>query len=210
MIYRTIACFAGRYSHPVRDRLMQMFVSISGAPTTKLALELTEHTSEAAASSSFFADFWSEARTTAGMAPRRDAADLAWRFWKRPGFMGTTLTYEWPEGGRAYLIVDTSYSLHFSLEDFFITPVNPERFECLLDALFVWCAQHGTLAIRCMTMTQGLPPQLLEVLLRKMKPFLLQRFRPSLELPRRISPLGRAKSKSELSDWNTTKILFVG
>ncbi|MGD0901635.1 MAG: hypothetical protein ABR924_01715, partial [Terracidiphilus sp.] len=211
LIYRTAAYFTGRHSYCSRRGRFRKLASILAAPMRKPPFELTEHAPAEAASSSFFADFWAEARREAGMAPRRDAADLDWRFWKRPGPAVSTLTYTWPEGGRAYFIVDTATnpSIH-SLVDFFITPANPQRLECLLDALFVWCARRGALALGFSTMAEGLPPQLLPVFLRKMKPFALRRYGAPTELPRRLSPLGRARSNGTLPAWNATRFLGVG
>jgi hypothetical protein len=210
MIYRIMGCLAGRYSYSARTRLLNALADISEVPLQKASIELMEHSASDAASSSFFADFWTEARMDAGMAPRRDAADLEWRFWKRSGFKGATLTYAWPEGGRAYMIVDTySSPILYSLLDFFITPASPQRLDLLLDALFAWCAQRGALAIRFATSTKGMPAELMEVLYRKMKPFALQRFLPIMDLPRRISPLGRNRTNGVLADWNITEFLAV-
>lgn len=210
LILRAIAGLAGRYSYSARVRLLHAFVSISVVPRRKPSIELIEHTATDAASSKFFTDFWTEARPLAGMAPRRDSGDLGWRFWKNPDFTGSTLTYEWPEGGRAYCIVDThSNPLIYHLADFFITPANTQRLESLLDALFIWCAQRGALALGFLTTPRGLPDQLLDVFLRKMKPFALQRFVPTMELPRRLSPLGKTRTGGVLPDWNTTKFLVI-
>jgi hypothetical protein len=49
----------------------------------------------------------------------------------------------------------------------------------------------------------------MEVLYRKMKPFALQRFLPIMDLPRRISPLGRNRTNGVLADWNITEFLAV-
>jgi hypothetical protein len=210
LIYRTIAHVRGRHSYHVRGGLLHRLASISSVPVRKSPLELKEYAPAEAASSSFFADFWDEARLGAGMSPRRDAADLEWRFWKRPAPAVSTLTYSWPEGGRAYFIVDTATNpAIYALVDFFITPANSQRLECVLDALFAWCARQGALALGFSTTTKGLPPPLLEVFLSKMKPFALRRYGPPLELPRRLAPLGQARNNSVLPDWNTTPFLMV-
>jgi hypothetical protein len=211
LIRRVIDGFADRYSYKARIGLLRTFAAISIAPKRSASLELVEYNAAEAASSSFFADFWSQARREAGMAPRRDIADLNWRFWSHPGFEGTTLTYAWPEGGRAYFILDNTaaHSAVYSIVDFFITPAHPQRLEQVLEALFVWCAQRGALAVNFFVTQRGLPPQLMEVFLRKMRPSPLQRFEPAKELPRRISTLGKARSDGALADWNTTEILMV-
>jgi hypothetical protein len=210
-ICRALADLTGRCSYRARVGLLRASASISAAPKRRPSLEFVEHSAAEAASSRFFADFWTEARREAGMAPRRDAADLEWRFWKHPGFEGSTLTYEWPEGGRAYFILDNTAgdSAVYSLVDFFITPADPRRLDCILDALFVWCARRGALALDFFTTTRGLPPQLLEVFLRKMKPSVMRRVGPEKELPRRVTPLGRARGNGAIADWNATGILMV-
>jgi hypothetical protein len=210
VIYRTIAQVAGRYSHRARVRLARALAAISAVPTPRSSIQFTELPASRAASSTFFADFWTEARTTAGMAPRRDAEDLRWRFWERPGFEGHTLTYTSPGGSRAFFIVATSNPLIFSLVDFFIAPANAPALDSLLEALFVWCAQHGALALKFMTTPKGLPPQWMEVFHCKMKPYALRRLSPPLELPRRLSPLGRSRMGDSLGPWNTTECLVVG
>jgi hypothetical protein len=207
LIYRIMGNLAGRYSYSARTRLLNALAAISEVPRLEPSIELMEYAADAA-SSSFFADFWTEARMEAGMAPRRDAADLEWRFWKRPGFKGATLTYAWPQGGRAYLIVDTySSPVLYSLIDFFITSASPQRLELLLDALFAWCAQRGALAVKYVTSHRGMPAELMEVFFRKMKPFVLQRYYPTMDLTRRISPLGRNRTSGVLADWNITEFL---
>ena len=211
LICRGVAELAGRYSYRARVGLLRAFGSISALPTRTPVLELEEYTAAEAVSSQFFADFWDEARGEAGMAPRRDAADLDWRFWKHPGFEGTTLTYSWPEGGRAYFILDNTagHSAVYSIVDFYITPANPQRLDQVLDALFIWCAQRGALAVNFFTTPRGLPPQLLDVFIRKMKPSLMQRFEPAKELPRRFTPRGRGRGNGAQADWNATEILMI-
>jgi len=210
LIYRTMGYLAGRYSFRARCSLLQRLAAISEADTPPSSIEFTEYTAAEAASSRFFADYWTEARQDAGMAPRRDCADLEWRFWKRPGFKGATLTHTWPQGGRAYCIVDTtSNPLLCSLVDFSLTPANPQLLESLLDALFAWSAQQGALALKFRTLMRGLPPQLMDVFLRKMKPFAARRFIPAVDMPRRFSPLGYKRMNGMLPDWNTTEFLML-
>jgi hypothetical protein len=209
LIARAITALAGRYSHIARLRLSKTLTSISAVPTENPPIELTEHSAGEVNSSGFFRDFWSEARATAGLAPRRDIADLEWRFWKRPGFEGSILTYTWPGDGRAYCIVDTSNPIGYSLADFFITPASPKLFDRLLDALFVWCARRGALALKFSTTTDGLPPQLMEVAYHKMKLFPLRRYMLQSDLPRRLTPLARGRCKGTLPKWNATEILTM-
>jgi hypothetical protein len=213
-VYRTIAYLAHRYSYHVRGSLLHRLASITNLPPRKSPLPLLELTPAQAAASPFFRDFWAEARLTAGMAPSRDPADLDWRFWSRPSISPnspgySTLTYEWPTGGRAYLIVDTfSNPSFYSLVDFFITPAQPQRFAQLLDSLFSWAASKGALAIACRIVPRGQPQELLQVFQQKMRPFPLRHLHAK-EMPRRLAPLGRARGYSELPPWNSTEILMA-
>jgi hypothetical protein len=208
IIFRTLAYQVGRHSYPARVRLSRALAAITAVPVPEHSLALEELSAIDAVSSTFFVNFWTEARTGAGMAPRRDRADLEWRFWRHPSFTGSTLTYT-SAGSRAYFIVDTRDPLLYSLTDFFIAPADARLFADLLDALFAWCAQRGALALKFRTVAEGLPAPLLEVLFRKMKLFALQRFVPILEMPRRFSASGISRTRGIPPSWNTTEFLAV-
>jgi hypothetical protein len=207
-IDRLLARLAFKYPCNCWIRVRRVLASISAPAGRKWPFELMEHSSEQAMRASFFLDFWKEARQNAGMAPRRDVRDLTWRFWKHPGYpCCSTLVHAWPGGGGAYCIVNMSNPWAFYLEDIFLAPPRPDLLDTLLDSLFVWCAQRGAFLLRFSTTLDGQPPELLEVFIRKMHMHPLQRFRRSMELPRRFSALGKAKIGHITPCWNATNIL---
>lgn len=211
LICRAVTYLAGVYSYRARVALARAIFSMGKAPyTPHSTIELTEITPDQAAASSFFWDFWTEARRDAGMAPRRDRADLEWRFWKRPQFVGSTLVFTGMAGDRAYFIVNTADPLFYSLEDFYMTCASGERLDSLMDALFDWCAMRGALSIKFMTSSRGLPAQWMEVILQKMRPFPIRRSRltPAADLPRRLTSRGKTKI-AKLPAWNYTPILLI-
>jgi hypothetical protein len=144
------------------------------------------------------------------MAARRDRADLEWRFWKRPGFKGTTFIFTGASEGRAYFIVDTSNPLFYFLVDFYAISMPAERVGQLLDTLFEWCTRHGALSIKFLTARTGLSSSWMEVLMSKMNPFRIPIpcLAPRADLPRRLSPRGATKL-AKLPAWNYTPILIV-
>jgi hypothetical protein len=167
-----------------------------------------EYTSAEAMQSPFFADFWQQARGDAGMSPRRDTADLEWRFWMQPGLNLATLVHSWPGGGRAYCVVDVSDPFFYKLMDIVVTPARPDLLEAALDALFLWVAQRGALTICFRTTTNGQPRELMEVFCRRMRAHPLERFREQWYFPRYLSPRGKAALGTSMPRWNVTDFLI--
>jgi hypothetical protein len=176
-------------------------------PRRKSPLALTELDDATAQRAPFFAGFWNEARLVAGLAPRRDAADLAWRFWNRPG-RRATLTHVWPCGTRGYGIVNTSDGLHFTLEDIFLTAPRPELLGALLDSILAWCADKGGLMLSFMTTAESQPPQMLAACLARFSESLSRRHRHH-HLSRRLTALGRERIGEEWPPMNITPITAV-
>jgi hypothetical protein len=172
----------------------------------QLPLTLVEFDSEAATSSSFFASFWDEARLVAGLAPRRDIADLSWRFWKMPGARRTTLTYTWPGGIRGYCIIDHTKPLHFTLEDIFLTVPKPDLLQQFLDAIFAWCAGRGALMLAFWTAVGGQPLPLMKIYRRNFDDSLSRRHRDG-PLARRLTSRGRERLGVEWPACNITSIV---
>jgi hypothetical protein len=160
-----------------------------------------------ARNSHFFADFWDEARTTAGLAPRRDATDLAWRFWDRPGHR-TTLTYTWPCGTRGYGIVGTNDGLHFTLEDIFLSAPRPDLLEALLTSILSWCTDEGGLMLSFMTTAESLPPQMLAAYDKQLCASLSRRHREQ-HISRRLTALGHERIGEVWPPMNITPMAAV-
>ncbi len=143
----------------------------------------------------------------AGMSPRRDAVDLAWRFWQRPDSKYSTLTCAWEGGARAYCVINVTDPLLLNLEDIFIVPLRPDLLEAFLATLFAWGAQQGALLLRFSTTTNGQPQEFLETLARHMYLPPLRHFRPQMEFPRRFSLQGKSKVGNADLKWNATRLL---
>jgi hypothetical protein len=176
-------------------------------PGRKSSLALTEMDGATARNSRFFADFWNEARTAAGLAPRRDTGDLAWRFWDRPG-RRTTLTHIWPCGTRGYGIVCTSDGLHFTLEDIFLSAPRPDLLEALLVSLLSWCADKGGLMLSFMTTAESQSPQMLAAC-RKHLSASLSRHHRGQHVSRRLTALGRERIGESWPPMNITPMAAV-
>ena len=176
-------------------------------PRPKSSLVLTALDDATARHSRFFSDFWDEARTTAGLAPRRDAADLAWRFWERPS-RRATLTHTWPCGTRGYGIVGTSDGLHFTLEDIFLSAPRPDLLEALLVSILAWCADKGGLMLSFMTTAESHTPQMLAVC-RKQLGESLSRQHQGQHVSRRLTTLGRERIGDAWPPMNITPMAAV-
>jgi hypothetical protein len=200
--------FVKKFPRTPWTQIARAWAGASVLSARKPSFEWMEYSPAAAMQSSFFADFWQQARSEAGISPRRDVADLAWRFWMRPGAGFVTLVHEWIGGGRVYCVVETSNPFLYNLVDIFVTPARPDLLDAALDALFVWCARRGALTLGFKTTTQGQPPGLMEVFLRRMRIHPLQRFRPQWQFPRYLSPRGKVAMGTPIPRWNATEFLI--
>lgn len=206
---RLAGVLANRYPGPAWGHMAHMLAAVSERDDRSLPLKLLELSSGEAMRSAFFSQFWREARMCAGMSPRRDPADLTWRFWQRPGTTYATLIHE-SCGSCGYCIVNTSNPCSFFLEDIFVLPLRAGLLEALLAALFQWCARRGALLLTFCTASDGQPPEFMETFARYMRPHPLQRFRPPKEMPRRVSPHVKAKLGIAVPCWNATSLLAPG
>lgn len=204
---RLVGLLARNYPFPQWNVLARAVAQVSAPSDRKSSLKLLEYDSSEAARAPFFANFWEEARVHAGMSPRRDRADLSWRFWRRPDSTYITLVYSWEGGARAYCVVNTTRPCAYCLEDIFVTPFLPELLEAFLDALFVWCAGRGSLLLSFFTTTDGQPAELLRVFQRHMHSHPLRRFRRPGEMPRRFSSRASLCGGEQALPWNVTNLL---
>lgn len=207
MISRFLGFAAGRCPSSLWNKIKQKILRLSSVADPQLGLRLEEHSSNEAPKSTFFADFWNSARNAAGVSPRRDVADLAWRFWRRPDSNYSTLTYTWDGGARAYGVVNIADPVIFHLEDIFIVPPRADLLEPFIAAVFRWCASQGALLLHFSTTTDGQPEEFLNVFSRHMYLPPLRQFRPQAEFPRRFSPQGKSKIGNTNLPWNATFLL---
>jgi len=203
---RLFGHLANRYPLAAWGGVARALADVSASEGSGAHLKLCEYTNAEAMQSTFFSQFWGEARRSAGMSPRRDVADLAWRFWNRPDSTYATLVYE-SEGGYAYGIVNTTNPCAFHLEDIYVSPAVAGLLDPFLTSVFYWCAGRGALLLLFSTTTDGQPAGLLDVFTRRMRPHPLARIRPANDFPRRFSTAARAKLEAEASPWNATMLL---
>ncbi|HSS96678.1 MAG TPA: hypothetical protein VLK33_06605 [Terriglobales bacterium] len=206
-VSRILGFLSGRYPHCTWGKIKDAIVAISESIGRKSSLSLTEYSSMEAARAVFFKDFWNQARQYAGMSPRRDIADLDWRFWQRPDFNFSTLTHTWDGGARAYCAVNITDPLIFYLEDIFVVPPRTDLLEAFLSAIFTWCAQKGCILLRFSTTNDGQAEESLDVFTRHMYMSPLRHFRRTMDFPRRIAKDGRLGSSGNLN-WNATRLLI--
>jgi hypothetical protein len=170
-------------------------------------IRLEEMNAAAALSSPFFDDFWPEARLSAGLAPRRDAADLAWRFWNMPWHY-TTLTYTWPDATRAYGVIHQGAPLHFALEDICISRPRPELLREFLEGIFAWSRRKGALMVSFMTTSDGHPAEMLKIYQNSMSKSLSRKYRDS-HMSRRLTVRGRQRLGDIWPPCNVTPIIAM-
>lgn len=205
---RIFTRFVKRFPHAPWTQIAGGWAGACLRTAGKPAFEWIEYTAEEAMQSAFFADFWEQARHEAGMSPRRDAADLAWRYWKRPGANFVTLVHSWAGGARAYCIVETSNPFIYSLFDIFATPMRPDLLDATLNSLFIWCARRGALTLVFNTTVRGQSPELMEVFSSRMRMHPLTRFRQQLQFSYFLTPAGKAAVGTPPPHWNTTEFLI--
>lgn len=203
---RVLAHLERRHSNPVLHATAMAWASLSAKLFTRPELTLTEYNRDTAADDPFFMDFWKRARPTAGLAPRRDIADLKWRFWNTAGAHRTTLAYAWPDGSRAYCVVNHTNRFRFVLEDIYLAVPSPAQLQQFIDAVRDWCTNRGALMTNFLTTPESQPPPLLEIYRRNMKLELSSRYRHS-PMSRRLTANGRARIGPSWPSCNITAIV---
>ncbi len=203
IVSRMLIRLAGRYPMTIAPLARRW----SNWRTHHPVLVLNELDSGAAIFSPFFQNFWSQTRAMAGLAPRRDAADLAWRFWDMPGER-TTLIHEGREGVQAYCILRRANSFHFLLEDIFLSRPEPGLLLSFLKSIFTWCGRSGGLMISFMTTIDGQPPVMLEVYRRNMGISLSRHYRDN-HMSRRLTARGRERLGPTWPPCNVTPMVAM-
>lgn len=201
------ARIVNRYPRAPWTQIAHAWAKACVSMARKPDFEWTELTAREAMDSVFFADFWQQARFEAGMSPRRDVEDLAWRYWLRPDSSFVTLVKSWDSGARAYCIVDTTQPFIYRLCDIFVTPMRPDLLEATLNTLFYWCARRGALTMLFNTASRGQAPQLMQVFFEHMRLAVMSRFRKQSQFSCYVSPKGEAEIGTPLPRWNTTELL---
>jgi len=189
---RVLAQGDRRYPNSAMRIATTSWSSLSKCFLPRSVLPLVKYDANAAAAAPFFVDFGCSARAIAGLAPRRDTDDLHWRFWSNGDGYRTTLTHTWPDGSRAYCILNRSRASNFVLEDIFLTTSQPGMLQEFLQSVYGWCTRQGALTISFMTTGEGHLPAFLDVYRRTMGPVFSRKYRSS-PMSRRLTTRGRKR-----------------
>jgi hypothetical protein len=164
----------------------------------------------------FFESFWSKCRLEYGVTPRRDQADLDWRFWSNPHTSNITLVSDDTADEPGYVIIRKSIATPGAafIEDIVPCTPNARKFHRLLDSALSWMSRNNirwvdfsTTDESCVSggIADGLASK--NILLRKV----LARFRaePTDRMPRKITATGKSKGV-DVSNWYVTPVVSEG
>lgn len=166
----------------------------------------------------FFDDFWNEARHFHGIAPRRDKADLQWRFWNNPYKKHFTLIIDKGEGfsGYAIISIDSKRPYQAFLEDYAVSQPTENNYRKLFNNLFAELSKSGIISISMLTTDDPcIEPirayfyrrQLWVKRLNSLRYF--NKKQNSLGMPRQITQPGQSL-KLSIQDWAISGLIFEG
>ena len=172
-------------------------------------------TSEEATDSPFFLDFWQHARQYHGIAPRRDLADLKWRFWDNPYKQHFTLIIDDGQTTPGYAIVslsDDNPSI-VRLEDYAVTKPTRDSYQALIEGL-TRALRNSKVGLLTATLTTDPSLAVLNEIVTTRQSWcysLAHRIRRQTpaRMPRYITPNGHALGLG-VGDWNLTGVVFEG
>lgn len=164
----------------------------------------------------FLADYWVRARCNWGVAPRRDADDLAWRYWDNPYSPHYAVVVRKPGHGDALLIVEHYAPGAASIEDF-----STERPDAVLlvdairTAVDAVRKRLGVSVVSCMFTDDAMAPDAASHVHAMFRPSLVSRLRtvmhevPAAFMPRKITANG-ASAGLCAEPWNVTMAVSEG
>lgn len=171
--------------------------------------ELEVYDDQVAKSVPFFDDFWKETAPQYPLTPRREKADLAWRFWDNPNVAYTTLVH-----ANGFAVLSRPHRYLFRVEDIVATPYDTEHFQKLLGLVAAWCAEQGGHALTFITTDDPSSPA--EMVggsgLRKLHTSKLRKYvRAEMDsrMLRRVTARGKENGAS-VEDWYVTSFVMEG
>lgn len=177
-------------------------------------LALTALTAAQAVQHDFFREFWPMARGAYPMTPRRDRADLAWRYWTNPNVDYTALITPDPTGVQGYAVLSRPHGSLFRLEDIVVFPYETPAFRRFLHSVCDWCAGQGGMALSFVTTDDPASPgEMIAAadLPRLESHRLMSRFQPAPDQPmlRRATERGIGRGAA-IDNWYVSPILMEG
>ena len=159
----------------------------------------------------FFEDFWEQARQNHEIAPRRDVADLEWRFWTNPHKQHFTYVVG-SQGCSGYAIVSIRDGIA-RLEDYAVSLPSGKNYHILFDEL---CEALDRAGLYLLGVTSTDDHSLIAVkdIFRNRQVLgerVLRKIRPpnNSSMPRYICPRGRSIDLGS-EDWSITGVIFEG
>lgn len=171
--------------------------------------DLEVYDDHGAKSAAFFDDFWKKTAPRYPLTPRREKADLEWRFWDNPNVAYVTLVHE-----NGFAILSRPHRYLFRIEDIVATPYDSEHFQKLLRVVAAWCAEQGGQALTFITTDDPSSPAEMVAgselrMLHTSK--LLRYLRPEKDprMLRRVTARGEENNAS-VDDWYVTSFVMEG
>jgi hypothetical protein len=167
-----------------------------------------------AAAAPFFRDYWGKARLDAGIAPRRDAEDLNWRYWSNPYGRHVAVVMEAPGGEQGYAVVEVSTPAVARIVDFSFAHADEQLLSTVLaDLNGLLKKKFGAKMISYATTTDGQSAGTASVFRKFFSPSVFERVKsrnrqPSF-MPRKVTARGLDAGLSG-HEWGITPIVFEG
>jgi hypothetical protein len=176
---------------------------------SKKTLPLTVLSPGEASNHLFFKDFWSNVRKDFPLTPRRDQADLKWRFWENPYSIYYSLICENHQYGDAYGIVRNCGSQVYMLEDIVCFPPTSAFFSEMLSSICEWAESHGANAMLFSTTSDE---NNLRIALENFRKTNLLTIFPLKKIEYKEQPMLRKVISNAYSDtdWFITPIVYEG
>ena len=163
-----------------------------------------------AASHKFFDNFWEQARTTHGIAPRRNREDLLWKFWTNPYKQHFTCVVD-NVCCQGFAIVSIDRGIA-KLEDYAVSQPTRACYQKLFDELLDRLHNNSVSVLRVVTTNDNALSSVLsdfsdrEIACGR----LLNKFMSSeRRMPRLITRMGALEGLNS-RDWHVTGLIFEG
>lgn len=209
--YGSFAKLINRFPHAAAGRVLSHMPSFTGR---RSVCKLHILSSTEARSESLFNTLWSDFRGNGGVSPRRDAADLNWRFWENPYGQFITVLFELDGEIIGCAVVETSRIPTLSLVDlFFARPDDALVRVVIKDLTTTLLKKFGAKLLNYSCTTDAVSDVIKGNLEASFSPSWIsrchKRFAPEKFMPRKITERGKQIGLT-VDHWAVTPILMEG
>lgn len=210
--FSSLVRFASRYerSFPLASMFRQN-LGWKGKGITVRVLDASE-----ARQDTCFDSYWTSAREHWGVAPRRDRADLAWRYWDNPYVSYLTLVFEQRSEMLGFAVVDMPFAGHARIVDVSFLRAEIKCIDTVMNALLIALRRQLGCVLHTMLVTDDFLPSSLDGSFRQhFKPSWLTRLyrahrsSEDIYMPRKITQKG-VDENVPAAPWGITPIIFEG